>query len=230
MSKIDTEVIKLLYDSFKNNNISVNSLQNILFNDKQVFTDKFLYSVEFKECISKLTNLFDFNNDGTLDVHDIEFLKQNVTNISFMINLVNSGISVANYVVNTFSNATFTKNDVLDVAMKIVMYSLFLPLVTVSSFKDWIGQHTFDQNKTNLDILFGIINTIYDYVNSSKTIANIANSFINKILAGSCCCKKSENIDTVASETFDNSIQQLKLATQLHVLDKKINNQSNTNK
>lgn len=221
MSQLDTGVINMLYASLKSGSFSLSTLKNLLFADNKINSDGFLNSDEFKNSVSLLSSLFDFNKDGTLDAKDIEFFKKNCTNLSFMINLVNSGICVTNTLVNTFSTAKFTKSDLLNIGMKIIVYSLFVPLVTSENFLKWCTEKGLDDEKTNLDVVFDVINMIYNYVNTSSTVANIADKLAKKLINSSCCSKKT-NPDQVASEEFAKSASQLQMMSQIHVLSKNV--------
>ena len=83
------------------------------------------------------------------------------------------------------------------------------------SFSNWCSSHDFDQSKKNVDILFEIINMIYDFINTNSVIADVAGKLANKLVNASCC-KKKENPEKVASQNLEINKSQLELITKMH--------------
>lgn len=224
MSKVDTGFVQLLYTTIKSSNaLSLTDLRNVLFSSS-TFTDGFLNSDTFKNDVMTLSSFFDFNRDGTLDAKDIQFFRDNCSNVGFMINLVNSGICAGNTLVNSFSTANFTKSDLINIGMKIIIYAVFLPLVSSNNFMNWANGHDLDSSRTNLDTLFDVLNMIFDFINSSQLVANVAGKLASKLLDSGCCCSKKTDPDTVAKNNFAISTSGLQTAVDLHTTKKTLSN------
>ena len=203
-----------------NPNVKKEDVYKMLLQDNAPFPVSF-ESPLIQDNINKIAKCLDLNGDGTYSIDDLEYLKNlDMVTILQMIN-------AATYVVQLLRQITTSKDvkldnkGMIDLAFKVLMYAIFVPLAENSSgFREW----AFRNNNKNL--LVQTLETLYNVMCTSEDVANVVSS-IYKSFKKKCCyfciskSKRQQTLNTLQSNVTEH-VKQLSKATQAYNNTKRI--------
>jgi hypothetical protein len=158
----------------------------------------------FDTYIKKLSLVFDFNGDGCFDENDLEYFKtQDVPQIIYSCIQVIKTLYVVSE--NVFQ-VHLSKDNVIDISYRIIVYTLFLPLSENENFRAFI------RKPNGQTILSSILDTLYIAVSTSAVVSNTVEEAVDYIAneLNCCgCCNKCKVISKKIIEfgkKFDNAV------------------------
>lgn len=195
-----------------NNTITLKNLQMLLNIPEEIIN-----SPDLTVHVNDLINAIDINHDGTFDEKDIEYFKTEMSkgNIGIIINLVRACTALVSSVVQ-LKSLNLNKQNVTDTTYKLCVAIIFLSVARHNAnFKNWIN------DQTNKDNLILILNTIYEFLISSKAIQNVISEVI-KFLYKKCkgCCSRQNNVQDKTDTLLQQQVSDIAKSTKLVGQDK----------
>ena len=183
----------------------------------------------FESIFQEIVNILDFNNDGTYDMHDIEYLlyeinKQNLGIFLSLIKLISKLLKLTTVMNNSIR---ITNSNIIHLIFKIIIYALLIPLTGNNTFNIWSTQSLSDNNKTNLDNLFHFFETLQIIILTSNDIQSFINSINYKnyfSYMGCSCIGKYKQIDSIQID-INNNMGKIDSNIKKHMINKKLKNE-----
>jgi len=162
-------------------NINKKNIFTLVFITEQTLFDGIDNKI-IDENVNKISKCFDLNGDGTLDIKDLEYLKN--LDLASIIKIVNATRYFIE-ILETLQEINFTTQQKINLVYRIIIYSILLSLTTnLDTFKSWLNTNN------NRQLLIDILELINTTLTSSSQINNLFSKInFNKIF----CCFKREN-------------------------------------
>lgn len=185
----------------------------------------------FDSYVTKLAHIFDLNGDGRFDEKDLEYFKsQDLTKIIYSCTQM---IEILHTISTSIFQVQITKDTVINISFRILLYTILLPLCESENFKKFI------KDDAGRFIINTILDTLYSTISASSAISGIVDDSIDYITAqiSKCtCCKKfintSKQILSLNKEIDDALALPMKIKNDTQVktileLKNQLNNLSN---
>jgi len=184
-NKLDNikQVVRLMLDG---NSTNVTIIQRTLDVPMKLFED-----TNIDETLKKIAHILDFNGDGKYTAEDFELLGKEISkgNLSLYVQIF-STLSGLVYSAIQFSKLKLSSDDVIDITIKLVIYSVLIPIMNTKNISEWANQKTGDV--TNIDSLFNLLEQVYMFLTTAECVKDAANNVIS-FIKKSCmlCCGKN---------------------------------------
>lgn len=189
--------------------------------------------------LQKIADLLDINGDGKYTVEDFEILGEELKkgDISLYVHILSTLFGlVYNFIGLSKMKLSMSTDEIIDISIKLVLYGMLIPIMKCQDVSVWAKQKN-SKGKTNLDSLFVLLETIYTFLITAKSVKDMINSVIKFLSTKcNCCCKGSlqdktdilteKNITNVKLSVLD--IMRTKTRTSNKISDVPITDANNT--
>lgn len=167
-------------------NGKINSYEQVLksfFSDNKELMEQLITSRTFKNNLSLLSKLFDFNNDGAYNMQDIEFIRNNINRIEISMKLMQAA-TLTIETLNEISNLKLDKDIFEELSRRLTAVVIILPLCStadsINVFREWLNTEL-STGETHKEIMILLLQNIYAIVASSKNLNNALDGLKNKV-------------------------------------------------
>jgi len=180
------------------NKITTEELFGALF--KKIVTETGSTIEYFNNLAQKILNIFDVNGDGVISGDDVTWFKQH--EMSSIVGASMKIVVVVNEIDSSKFKFTLTSKKLIDISYKIIIYSIFLPLVTNSE-----GFVNFINSDDGYMILAELLNYTYTTLTTSDAVANVAKEallyFEKPASSWGCCTASTVKSEPIQPKTTD---------------------------